>query len=46
MKNWDKATDEMWITFPEEEDQQISSTLIEEEELTYIYKNYIYQEKN
>jgi len=36
----------MWITFPEEEDQQINSTVTEEKKLTCTYKNYIYQDKN
>ncbi len=33
MINWDKTTDEMWITFPEEEEHKISSTVTEREEL-------------
>jgi len=40
--NWDKTTDEMWITFPEEEEYQISSTVTEGEEFPCTYKNYIY----
>ncbi len=44
--NWDKTTDEMWITFPEEEEYQISSTVTEGEEFPCTYKNYIYWEKN
>ena len=46
MINQDKTTDEMWTTFPEEEEQKISSTVTEGEELPYTYKNYIYREKN
>ncbi len=46
MLNWNKTTDEMWITFPKEEEQKISSTVIEGEELSCTYKNYIYREKN
>ena len=46
MINWDKTTDEMWTTFPKEEEQKISSTVTEGEKLPYIYKNYIYREKN
>jgi len=42
----DKITDEMWVTFSEEEDPQISSVIIEMEELPYTYKNYIYRGKN
>ena len=36
----------MWITFPEEEEQKISSIVTEGEEFPCIYKNYIYREKN
>ncbi len=46
MINWDKITDEMWTTFPEEKEQKISSTITEGEELSCTYKNYIYREKN
>ena len=46
MINWNKITDEMWTTFPEEEEQKISSTVTKGEELPSIYKNYIYREKN
>jgi len=46
MLNWNKTTDEIWTTFLEEEECQISSTITEEEELSCIYKNYIYQGKN
>ena len=38
--------DEMWTTFPEEEERQISNTVTKGEELPYTYKNYIYWEKN
>ena len=44
--NWDKTIDEIWTTFPEEEDQQISSIIIEKGKLPYTYKNYIYRDKN
>ena len=44
--NWNKITNEMWTTFPEEEEQKISSTVTEGEELSYIYKNYIYKGRN
>src|SRR6266540_628573 len=46
MMNWDRITDEVWATFPEEKEQKISSTVIEEDELPYTYKNYIYRENN
>ena len=36
----------MWTTFLEEEDQQISSTVTKGKELSCIYKNYIYWNKN
>jgi len=44
--NWNKITDEMWTTFPEEEDQQISNIITKGKEFLYIYKNYIYRGKN
>ncbi len=36
----------MWIIFSEKKNQQISSTVIEEEKFSCIYKNYIYKGKN
>jgi len=36
----------MWTTFPEEDEQKISSTVTEGEKLPYTYKNYIYRGKN
>ncbi len=36
----------MWTTFPEEEEQKISSTVTEGEEFPCTYKNYIYRGKN
>ena len=44
--NWDKITDKIWTTFPEEEEHQVNSTVTKEEELSCIYKNYIYRGKN
>ncbi len=38
--------DEMWTTFPEEEECQISSIVIEGEKLPCTYKNYIYRGRN
>ncbi len=37
---------EMWITFLEKKECQISSTVTEGKEPSCIYKNYIYREKN
>ncbi len=36
----------MWIIFSKKEEQQISSIVIKEEELSYTYKNYIWKGKN